>query len=98
MIKAIWKDGTETVRETHTRGYKFAYKATTVSGCIAIGFSTSLQIAESTAKRVVNSRLKNDKDMAKMAGDFDYPYSAECLKLTADTKEALKNIEIVKVV
>ena len=98
MKTATWKDGTQTIRETHTRDYKFASKAVTIDGDVEVAFSTTRNGAESSARRTVNWTLTTHRNIAKSRGGVNaFNYSEEGRKMIQDTKEALLSIEIVEV-
>ena len=98
MKVATWIDGTQTTRATHTRDYKFAYRARTINGETEIGFSTTRKSAESAARRTVNWTLTTRRNIAKATLDLNnFNYSEEGLMMIAETKEALSRIEIVEV-
>ena len=98
MKTATWRDGTQTIRETHTRDYKFAFRATTINGETEIGFSTTRKNAEASARKTVNWNLTTERNIAKMRlGLNNFNYSEEGIELIRLTKEALQNIEIVEV-
>ncbi len=60
MKTATWKDGSQTIRKTHTRDYQFAYRVTwTDSDCVTEGFSTTMKAvtsAANTAATLVSKR------------------------------------------
>jgi len=98
MKIAKWKDGTETVRKTHTRDYKYAYRYSTGETWI-VGFSTSLSGAKNAAntatKRGISKPRHNTIDSLRWWND--YVQSEEYAKSIELQKEARATIEIVEV-
>jgi hypothetical protein len=98
MKTAKFSDGTIYTRETHTRDYKYAYKAVSPQGNVEVGFSTSKNSAESAARAFVNLTLKTKKEWHKAHGTLtDFEYSDEGKTLKSTTIECLSSIETVEV-
>lgn len=98
MKVATWKDGTESIRRTHTRDYKFAFKAIDMNGNTEIGFSTSRRSAESNARRAINWSLTTQRNIAKSRGGvYAFNNSEKGKQIIEETKKCLENIEIVEI-
>lgn len=62
MKVAVWSDGSTSVRKTHTRDYKYAYRVLHIDGVKAEGFSETydgaIKAANQCARRVIPKPTK----------------------------------------
>ena len=101
MKTATWKDGTQTVRQTHTRDYKFAWSYINSEGKRVSGFSTTYKSAQSAVQKETkfsHSKPRGAMTISALKYWNEYEKSEQRADALKREVEARKTIEIVEVV
>ena len=98
MKVATWRDGTQTIRKTHTRDYQFAWSYINTDNKRVSGFSETRANAEKAAYKDTNWVASRPRGMSEYHPWWrKYKESGRLAAAEKRTADIRKTIEIVEV-